>query len=61
MVETKSEYYIEEPLDVFDRVVLNFILATMDIRNRSCCELDAVEEKLIFETITQMAADGELD
>ena len=61
MVEQKNAYYIEEPLDEFDRCVLNFILPTQHLRNRSCFELDAVEEQLIHETITQMAANGELD
>jgi hypothetical protein len=61
MVEQKNAYYIEEPLDEFDRVVLNFILSTQHIRNRSCCKLDHVEEKLIYDTIAEMAANGELD
>ena len=61
MVERKKEYYIEEPLDEFDRVVLNFILSMQHVRNRSGCELDAVEEKLIYDTIAEMAANGELD
>ena len=59
MVERKKEYYIEEPLDEFDRVVLNFILSTQHVRNSSCCRLDAVEE--ISDTIAEKAANGELD
>ncbi len=52
--------YIEDPLDEFDRAVLNFILSTQDIQNRSCCELDPVAQKLIHDTISHMAANGEL-
>ena len=61
MVERMTEYYIEEPLDEFDRVVLNFILTSQNIRNRLGYEVDAVEERLIRETILEMSANGELD
>ena len=61
MVEKKNACYTEGPLDEVDRAVLNFILSTQHLRNRSCFELDPYEEKLIFETINEMAANGELD
>ena len=61
MVERRREYYVEEPLDEFDRIVLHFILSTQRVCNRSCCKLDTVEEKLIYDTIAEMAANGELD
>ena len=60
-VEQKNAHYIEGPLDEVDIVFLNFILSTQHLRNRSCLELDPVEDQLIFETITEMAANGELD
>jgi len=61
MVEQKNACYAEGPLNEVDRAVLNFILSTRHLRNRSCFELDAVEEQLILETIAEMAANGELD
>ena len=60
MVESR-EYCIEEPLDVFDHIILNHIIASHNIRNRHGYELDNVDEKLIYETIVEMAANGELD
>ena len=54
-------YCIVEPVDVFDRVVLNFILSSQRIRNRVGFDIDPVEEELIRETIAEMAANGELD
>ena len=61
MVECAREYYIEEPCDIFDRLVLNHIIACHNIRNRDGYEVDNAEEKLIYETIVEMAANGELD
>ena len=60
MVE-RREYYREEPVDIFDRLILNHIIASHNIRNRHGYELDAVDDRLIYETIVEMAANGELD
>ena len=60
MVESR-EYYIEEPVEIFDHLILNHIIASHNIRNRHGYELDNVDEKLIYETIVEMAANGELD
>ena len=60
MVESR-EYYIQEPVDIFDRLILNHIIASHNIRNRRGYELDALDEKLIYQTIIEMAANGELD
>jgi hypothetical protein len=61
MVEREHAYYIEEKLDEFDKIVFNFILSTQSIRSRIGCGLDPNEDKLIYETITQMDANRELD
>ncbi len=60
-MESACEYFIEEKLDVFDRVVLNFIMSTHHVRNSLGYEVDAVEEELIRQTIAEMSANGELD
>ena len=60
MVKQKMEYYIEEPVDMFDRVVLNFILTSKNIRNRLGYEVDAVEEELIRKQSTEMVSNREL-
>ena len=60
-MESACEYYVEEPVDMFDRVVLNFIISTHHVRNRLGYEVDAVAEELIRQTISEMSAKGELD